>query len=103
MQLTSVEIPVAFYGISKNYGNNFLYLKAIYKSFTDANELLTDEKIVIFTDCRWGKWFVFTSIFSEFNCSITDIKSDSICESKAAGTSTALSDDCSFCNNSSQL
>ena len=54
MQLTSVEIPVAFYGISSNYGNNFLYLKAIYKSFTDPNELLTDEKIVIFTDGNYS-------------------------------------------------
>lgn len=31
MKLSSFEIPVAFYGISKYYGNNFLYMRVLYK------------------------------------------------------------------------
>ena len=54
MQLTSVEIPVAFYGISSNYGNNFLYIKAIYASFTDAEEFITDETVVIYPDGNYS-------------------------------------------------
>lgn len=30
MQLASIEFPVAFYGISKHYGNNFLYVELTY-------------------------------------------------------------------------
>jgi hypothetical protein len=31
MKLSSFEIPVAFYGISKHYGNNFLYMRVLHK------------------------------------------------------------------------
>jgi hypothetical protein len=54
MQLTSVEIPVSFYGISKNYGNNFLYIQVIYKLFDDPNELVTDEKVIIYPDGNYS-------------------------------------------------
>jgi hypothetical protein len=30
MQLSAIELPVAFYGISASYGNNFLYMKINY-------------------------------------------------------------------------
>jgi hypothetical protein len=35
MKLSSFEIPVAFYGISEYYGNNFLYMRVLYKKIGD--------------------------------------------------------------------
>jgi hypothetical protein len=40
MQLTSVEIPLNFYGISSSYGNNFLYLYVSYGG-SNASEIIT--------------------------------------------------------------
>jgi hypothetical protein len=42
MQLSSIEIPVTFYGISQQYGNHFLYLEITYtdsssNSVTESN------------------------------------------------------------------
>ncbi len=50
MQLASVEIPVAFYGISSAYGNNYLYLKVHYNSFDNTGEKLTEEKVFTIPD-----------------------------------------------------
>jgi hypothetical protein len=50
MQLASVEIPVAFYGISSAYGNHYLYLKVHYNSFDNTGEKLTDEKVFTISD-----------------------------------------------------
>ena len=51
MQLSSLELPVSFYGISKSYGNNFLYLKAIYHSLDGTSDtLLSDTKIITLPD-----------------------------------------------------
>lgn len=30
MQLSAIELPISFYGISSNYGNNYLYIKVKY-------------------------------------------------------------------------
>jgi hypothetical protein len=40
MQLTSVEIPLNFYGISSSYGNNFLYLDVSYNSGSNVSEII---------------------------------------------------------------
>lgn len=37
MELTSIELPVSFYGISSNYGNNYLHIKICYV-VADAHE-----------------------------------------------------------------
>ena len=50
MQLASVEIPVAFYGISSTYGNHYLYLKVHYNSFNNTGESLTEEKVFTISD-----------------------------------------------------
>ena len=54
MQLSSVEIPIAFYGISKDYGNNFLYLKVIYNSFDISGAIISDEKIITIPDGNYN-------------------------------------------------
>jgi hypothetical protein len=35
MQLSSIEIPVAFYGISSSYGNNYFYLQVHFNNNTE--------------------------------------------------------------------
>ena len=54
MQLSSVEIPIAFYGISHGYGNNFLYLKVNYNSFDISGGVRSDEKIIIIPDGNYN-------------------------------------------------
>jgi len=54
MQLASFEIPIAFYGISKRYGNNFIYLKIKYNSLDVSGSSLTDEKILIVPDGNYN-------------------------------------------------
>jgi hypothetical protein len=54
MQLSSVEIPIAFYGISQGYGNNFLYLKVVYNSFDISGAILTNEKIITIPDGNYN-------------------------------------------------
>ena len=54
MQLSSVEIPIAFYGISQGYGNNFLYLKIVYNSFDISGAVLTNEKIITIPDGNYN-------------------------------------------------
>lgn len=46
MQLSSLELPVSFYGISSYYGNNFIYLSV---SYTDASggPLISDKVVVV--------------------------------------------------------
>jgi hypothetical protein len=48
MSLSSLELPVSFYGICKEFGNNFLYLKATHTSFTDSNVTTLLKKLLLF-------------------------------------------------------
>jgi len=54
MQLSSIEIPIAFYGISQAYGNNFLYLKVIYNSFDISGAVINNEKIITIPDGNYN-------------------------------------------------
>jgi hypothetical protein len=54
MNLSSLELPVSFYGICKEFGNNFLYLKAIYSSFDDINIVKTADKIITIPDGNYN-------------------------------------------------
>ena len=54
MNLSSLELPVSFYGICKEFGNNFLYLQVTYVSFTDLNVTLTSEKIITIPDGNYN-------------------------------------------------
>jgi len=54
MNLSSLELPVSFYGICKEFGNNFLYLHVTYVSFTDLNVTLTSEKIITIPDGNYN-------------------------------------------------
>jgi hypothetical protein len=48
MQLSSLELPVTFYGISSSLGNNFLYLQVNYNLLDPNNNSLVDDSIVIY-------------------------------------------------------
>jgi len=41
MQLSSIEIPLSFYGISQSYGNNFLYIDVSYNSGSNISNVFT--------------------------------------------------------------
>jgi hypothetical protein len=54
MQMSSFEIPVAFYGISASYGNNFLYVKVVYGSNAYDDEDIVEEKIFVVPDGNYN-------------------------------------------------
>ena len=54
MQLSSLEFPVAFYGISAAFGNNYLYLGATYNSFDVSGAILTVEQTFIIPDGNYN-------------------------------------------------
>jgi hypothetical protein len=50
MQLSSIEFPVSFYGISSSFGNNFLYLEVNYNSFTTPSTIIDTSSVIIIPD-----------------------------------------------------
>lgn len=48
MQLSSLELPVTFYGISSSLGNNFLYLQVNYNYLDPNNDSPLDDSIVLY-------------------------------------------------------
>lgn len=49
MQLSSIELPITFYGISASYGNNFLYLY-VSQLFSENEPLIHNEMVLIVPD-----------------------------------------------------
>jgi len=45
-QLSSIELPISFYGISQNYGNNFFYITAYYRD-NNGNPIESTKQIII--------------------------------------------------------
>jgi len=45
-QLSSIELPISFYGISQNYGNNFFYITAYYRD-SNGNPISSTKQIII--------------------------------------------------------
>jgi len=62
MQLSALEFPVSFYGISSYYGNNFFYLKVNYNSFDTSGLILESEKIIIIPDGNYNALDLIESI-----------------------------------------
>ena len=54
MQMSSFEIPVAFYGISASYGNNYLFMQVVYASGAYDDEDVTDQRIFIVPDGNYN-------------------------------------------------
>lgn len=60
MQLSAIEIPVTFYGITAAYGNNFLYMEVTYdpsgteQAPSPEDEWVTDGRIFIIADGNYN-------------------------------------------------
>ena len=54
MQMSALEIPVAFYGISSSYGNNFMWITITYPNPGYDDEPITEEKLVIIPDGNYN-------------------------------------------------
>jgi hypothetical protein len=54
MSLSSLELPVSFYGICKEFGNNFLYLHVTHKSFENPNSIVSAEKTITIPDGNYN-------------------------------------------------
>ena len=53
MQLSAIELPITFYGISASYGNNFLYIGATYTP-VGGTSTYTDNFILIIPDGNYN-------------------------------------------------
>ena len=53
MQITAIEFPVSFYGISARYGNNYFYIHAT-QQLIDGGEIFEESKIVIVPDGNYN-------------------------------------------------
>lgn len=54
MTLSALELPITFYGITEEYGNNYLYIKVIYKDFSNNTDILESEKILTVKDGNYN-------------------------------------------------
>lgn len=60
MQITAFEFPVAFYGISSKYGNNYFYISGT-QQLIDGGEITEESKVVIIPDGNYdAKDFIET-------------------------------------------
>lgn len=53
MQITSIEFPVSFYGISAKYGNNYFYISAA-QQLVDEGDIFEESKIIIVPDGNYN-------------------------------------------------
>jgi hypothetical protein len=54
MELSALELPISFYGISANNGNNFLYIGVEYTSHNYPDVIINTSKIVIIPDGNYN-------------------------------------------------
>lgn len=54
MSLSSLELPVSFYGICEEFGNNFLYLHITHSSFTDINKEVDSIRVITIPDGNYN-------------------------------------------------
>jgi hypothetical protein len=53
MQITAIEFPVSFYGISSKYGNNYFYISAT-QQLVDDGEIFEETKIIVVPDGNYN-------------------------------------------------
>jgi hypothetical protein len=53
MQITAIEFPVSFYGISKTYGNNYFYIEAT-QQLVDGGDITKQSKVVVVPDGNYN-------------------------------------------------
>jgi hypothetical protein len=73
MQLSTIELPLSFYGISANYGNNHLWIKVIFYPNETPETITEYEKIIIIPDGNYTA------------CDLIDMVNQMICPKKLDG------------------
>jgi hypothetical protein len=63
MQITAIELPVSFYGISSKYGNNFFTISAT-QQMTPDGPITEESKVIIFPDGNYNSGD-FISVLNE--------------------------------------
>ena len=53
MQITAIEFPVSFYGISAKYGNNYFYI-SVAQQLVDEGDIFEESKIVVVPDGNYN-------------------------------------------------
>jgi hypothetical protein len=53
MQITAIEFPVSFYGISAKYGNNYFYISVNHQE-VEEGDMFEDSKIIIVPDGNYN-------------------------------------------------
>jgi hypothetical protein len=53
MQITAIEFPVSFYGISAKYGNNYFYISVNHQE-VEGGDMFEDSKIIIVPDGNYN-------------------------------------------------
>jgi hypothetical protein len=71
MQITAIEFPVSFYGISSKYGNNYFYISAT-QQLIDGGDISEESKIVIVPDGNYNA----TDLIDTVNTLISGINPD---------------------------
>lgn len=54
MTLSALELPITFYGIAEEYGNDYLYIKVVYKDFINNTDILEKEKVLFVKDGNYN-------------------------------------------------
>ena len=63
MQITAIELPVSFYGISSKYGNNFFTISATQQLIPDG-PIVEESKIIVFPEGNYNSGD-FISVLNE--------------------------------------
>jgi hypothetical protein len=71
MQITAIEIPVSFYGISAKYGNNYFNISAT-QQLTDEADIFEESKVVIVPDGNYNA----TDLIDTINTLISGTNAD---------------------------
>ena len=66
MQLSAIELPISFYGISQHYGNNFFHITVFYRN-EDGENIEVSKKITI----RDGNYNA-KDLLDKINCFLTE-------------------------------
>jgi len=62
MQLSSIEFPISFYGISASYGNNFLNITLSYIVPPDTNSIITETRVYTIPDGNYNAMDLITTL-----------------------------------------
>jgi hypothetical protein len=65
MQLSSIELPVSFYGISSHYGNNFFFISVYYRDENGENQAAT--KQICISDGNYNA----SDLLEKINCMLS--------------------------------